>query len=300
MSAVIVDGKKIAAELEASLRMRVEDLKKRGVQPPLLAVVFVGNHKPSELYVERKGEAAARVGVDFQLMRFGAHARAEEIITRVRQLQDGGSGGSLAQVSGIIVQMPLPQGFDAKKILAAIRLEHDVDVLTGAHFGALALGHAQWLPPTPGAVMEILRRHQVDFTGKHVVIVGRGDLVGKPLSLMLSRDPVTVTVCGKASQPLEQYTRQADIVVTAVGRANLISGDMLKAGAVVIDAGVDFVEGKMVGDVNLRSVMDVASLVTPTPGGVGPVTVAKLLENTVKAAETKVHHAKNRKTSAVS
>lgn len=278
MSATIVDGKSIASKIEDSLKLRVERLIQQG-RPPSLAVILVGDHKPSLTYVKRKQQAAKRIGIDFILQQFHDGVSEDEIISTIKYLQ------YKKHVSGVIVQLPLPSGYHTRRILRQIRMDHDVDVLTCRHLGALAMGEQFWYPPTPGAIMEILSFYDVDLSGKHVVLVGRGELVGMPLANMLMHEPITVTVCGQSSKPLEEYTRHGDVVVTGVGSAGLVDGSMIKHGAVVIDAGISFQDGKMRGDVDFESVIDVASIVTPTPGGVGPLTVAKLLENAVRATE---------------
>lgn len=277
MSATIVDGKSIASTIEERVATRVVQLKHQGT-PPSLAVILVGEHKPSLTYVKRKQQACERVGIEFVLEQFVETTTEDEIISTLKDLQ------LERKVSGVIVQLPLPEGFDSRRILEYIKVRHDVDVLTREHLGGLMEGRQLWYPPTPGGILEILEHHNMDLAGKHVVLVGRGMLVGRPLVNMFSHLPVTVTVCGSASKPLDQYVRQGDVVICGVGKAGIVTGDMLKPGAVVIDAGVSFEDGKMMGDVDFESVAGVASLVTPTPGGVGPLTVAKLLENTVKAA----------------
>ncbi len=278
MSAIIVDGKSIAQKIEDKLRIRVGQLKMQEKEPHL-AVVLVGDHKPSETYVKKKQEAAERIGIRFSLHRLGKEATEDEVVSLLKRIQYE------ERVSGVIVQLPLPEEFDTRRILQHVRLEHDVDVLSYAHLGALMTGKELWQPPTPAAVLEILQEHRIDVSGKHVVLVGRGGLVGKPLAVLFMRKPVTLTVCGRATANLADKVRQGDIVICGVGKAEMVTGEMVREGAVVIDAGVSFRDGKMYGDIEFNSVKEKAHLVTPTPGGVGPLTVAKLLENTVRAAE---------------
>ncbi|MCX6785755.1 MAG: bifunctional methylenetetrahydrofolate dehydrogenase/methenyltetrahydrofolate cyclohydrolase [Candidatus Komeilibacteria bacterium] len=283
--AIIVDGNKIAASILTGLKARVEKLKKNKVKPAL-AVVIVGNDKPSHTYVKKKGESALQIGVDFFKFELPDNTDKETLITRIREIQKE------HDLSGLIVQLPLPEKLsaDTRKIVNGINSEIDVDCLTYGALGRVLMGQSDLFPPTPGAILEILKYHQIDLTGKEVCLVGRGELIGKPLAAILQNYPVTLTVCGRSTKDLSVYTKRADIVICGVGKKDLLTGEMIKEGAVVIDAGVCFVDGKMYGDINFESVSKKASLVVPTPGGVGPITVAKLLENTVKVAELRINN----------
>jgi methylenetetrahydrofolate dehydrogenase (NADP+)/methenyltetrahydrofolate cyclohydrolase len=269
--ATIVDGKTLANKLLNQLKTQI---KTSGLKPHL-AVILVGNDKPSETYVRKKKEAAQSIGVKFSLYKFSSSVKEEKLIAEIKKIQK-------QNLSGIIVQLPLPKGLDKKKVLNALNPEIDVDFLTWESLGKLVIADNSLIPPSPGAILEILNYYKVNLRGKHIVLVGQGDLIGKPLTNLFIHMPVTLTTCNKDTKNLGELTRKADILISGVGKAGLIKADMVKKGAVVIDAGVSFVNKKMHGDVDFNAVSKVASLITPTPGGVGPVTVAKLLENTVK------------------
>ncbi len=271
--AIVVDGKKIAKKILAAAHQKImkENLR------PVLAVILVGDDPASQTYVKKKQEAAESIGMRFLLYKFPKTISLSELVVEVKQIQK-------QNLSGIIVQLPLPKALDKKLILNELNSDIDVDFLSWISLGKLMIGENAIVPPTPGAVLEILKQHKIKLEGKHIVVVGQGDLIGKPLTNVLIRMPVTLTTCNKFTKGLTAITRQADILITGVGKYNLIRGSMIKKGAVVIDAGVIFKGKKMFGDINFSEVLKVASIVTPTPGGVGPITVAKLLENTVNIA----------------
>lgn len=283
--AIIVDGNKIAEEILGNLKERVAVLKKKGLQPAL-AVVIVGQDKPSHTYVRKKGESAQKIGVDFFKFDFPAEVDKNELISRIWEIQTEND------LSGLIVQLPLPENLSkfTREIVNQINPEIDVDCLTYGALGRVLMGASELAPPTPGAILEILKYHQIDLAGKEICLVGRGELIGKPLAAILNNQPVTLSVCGRSTKDLAAYTKRADIIITGVGKKDVVTGEMIKEGAVVVDAGVCFVDGKMYGDINFESVSKKAALVVPTPGGVGPITVAKLLENTVKAAEGRINN----------
>lgn len=268
--ATIVSGKTISQGILARLKAQI---KKQGLKPHL-AVVLVGTDPASQTYVRKKQEAAAGVGVKFSLYEFLGEMKTAQLIAKIHQIQS-------QPISAIIVQLPLPPGIDKQRVLNELNPELDVDFLSWESLGKLVIGENRLVPPSPGAILEILKYYKIELSGKHVVLVGQGDLIGKPLTNLLIHLPVTLTTCNKETKNLAQYTRQADVLITGVGKAGLISAKMVKKGAVVIDAGVSFVGKKMFGDVKFDEVAPIASLITPTPGGVGPITVAKLLENTV-------------------
>ncbi len=276
--ATIVDGKKIAQEILDKLKPRVEDLKQKGFNPRL-AVVLIGDDKPSRTYVRRKGEACERIGIEFSLHKYPDDVEEEKMISEVKRIQQE------KKLSGMIIQLPLPQHLDTKKVINYINPDIDVDCLTYVNLGKLLIGKNGFRPPTPGAIMEILNYHGIDLYGKYITLIGRGELIGKPLANILFHEEVTFSVCNKTTKRLEDFTLNSDVIISGVGKHNLVTGKMIKPEAVVIDAGTTFVNGKMYGDIEFESVEKVASLVTPTPGGVGPITVAKLLENTVTCAE---------------
>src|SRR3989338_1875705 len=266
----IVDGRLISEGILAGLKDKIIRLKLK----PHLAVILVGSDPASQTYVRKKQEAAQSIGVKFSLYPYPADTDTKQLIAELKKIQT-------QDLSGIIVQLPLPPGIDKRHVLNAIDPLLDVDYLSWESLGKLVIGENELIPPTPGAILEVLNYYKIPVSGQHVVLVGQGELIGKPLANLLLQMPVTLTVCGKETNNLASLTRQADILITGVGKAEMIKGDMVKSGAVVIDAGVSFRDKKMFGDVEFEAVSRVASLITPTPGGVGPITVAKLLENTV-------------------
>ncbi len=276
----IVAGKKIAQKILDDLELRTKRLKERNKEAAL-AVVIVGDDKPSHTYVKKKGEAAERVGITFFKFDFPVEITKDELIAELIKIQ------AEHKLTGMILQLPVPERLwpDTREIVNHIDINIDVDCLSHLALGRVMMNESILVPPTPGAIMEILDYYQVDLAGKEICLVGRGDLIGKPLAAMLLHRSVTLTVCGRATKDLARYTKTADIIITGVGKKDLVTGEMVKEGVVVVDAGVCFVDGKMYGDINYDSISQKASLVTPIPGGVGPITVAKLLENTVKVAE---------------
>lgn len=276
----VVEGKQIAQDVLTNLKGRVEKLKANGKEAAL-AVVLVGNDHPSRTYVRKKGETARAVGITFFKFEYPDSISQSELMAEMKKIQ------SEHKLTGMILQLPVPNALwpVARDIADSIDITIDVDCLSYAALGRVLMRTNPLVPPTPGAIMHILSSYGVTLEGKEICLVGRGDLIGKPLVAMLAHEPVTFTVCGKATKELHKYTARADIIISGVGKKDLITGDMVKPGAVVVDAGVCFVDGKMYGDIEFDSVAARAELVTPTPGGVGPITVAKLLENTVKVAE---------------
>jgi methylenetetrahydrofolate dehydrogenase (NADP+)/methenyltetrahydrofolate cyclohydrolase len=282
----IVDGKRIAEGILTDLKKRVAVLKEKNIQPAL-AVVIVGNDQPSHTYVKKKGEAAEEIGLAFFKYEISAETDKETLIARLKEIQ------AEHELSGLILQLPVPESLwpYTREIVNHIKIEIDVDCLSHTALGRVMMGESPLNPPTPSAMLEVLKYHQIDLTGKEVCIVGRGSLIGKPLAAILNNQPVTLVTCGKSTPDLSVYTKKADVIFSGVGKKDLITGEMIKEGAIVIDAGVCFdrptgsSQDKMYGDIDFESVSKKAALVTPTPGGIGPITVAKLLENTVRVAE---------------
>lgn len=268
---IIADGSKISQTILERLRKQVASKKLR----PHLAVVLVGQDPASRTYVRKKQEAALSIGVKFSLHQYPEHISTETLIDELGRIQKDST------LTGIIVQLPLPPGIEKQQVLNKLNPALDVDYLSWVNLGKLVIGENPLVPPTPGAILEILNFYKIPLRGKHIVLVGGGDLIGKPLANILIQMPVTLTVCGKETRDLASFTRQADILITGVGKPELIRKDMVKKGVVVVDAGVSFRGKKMFGDVAFGEVSKKAALITPTPGGVGPITVAKLLENTV-------------------
>ena len=275
---MIVDGKKIAEKIFTRLQGEVSVLKQQGINPKL-GVFLIGNDQPSHTYVGKKGKACERIGVEFLLKKYEESITEEELIKAIEDTQRN------ENLTGLIVQLPLPKHIDVSRVIKHIKPEIDVDCLTSANLGKLITGDYCIEPPTPGAILEILKNHDIELKGKNVVLMGTGTLIGRPLANLLFHAQASVSTCNSSTKNPEELTRKGDIIISGVGKHNLITGDMIKKGAVVIDAGVCFVDGKMYGDVNFNQVSKKASLVTPTPGGVGPLTVAKLVENTVKCAK---------------
>ena len=286
--AIILDGKALAFEIKTELKARVEKLKAAGKKIGL-AAVLVGDNPASEVYVRNKAKFSEEIGVYSEIVRPPGNITTIGLITVILALNDR------ADITGIIVQSPLPKKINEKEVSEGIFPGKDVDGFHPQNMGRLVLGRPNYVPCTPAAILEILNRYGHSPAGKHCVIVGRGNIVGKPLAIMLAEKTLgnaTVTVCHSATRDLAKHTRQADILVAATGSPLLIKGDMVREGAVVIDVGINRVEDRsnpkgyrLVGDVDFDSVSKKAEAITPVPGGVGPMTVAMLLSNTVKAAE---------------
>lgn len=278
---IVIDGKQLQQKILDSLKPEVALLKKQGITPKL-GIIFVGDHQPSKTYVKRKEDAAHSIGVDFELHTYPANTTKEKIISEIKRLQQD------KNLSGLIVQLPLPEPLYTSEVLNAVDPERDVDCFTDTQVGKLVMQTNSIAPPTPGAVCDILESINVEVKGKHVVVVGAGALVGKPLTIMLLNKQATVTTCNSHTKNLKSITKTADILVTAVGKKNLITKSHVKKGCVVIDTGIVFEDKIMYGDVDYKGVSKKASYITPVPGGVGPVTVALLLKNTVTQAKAKI------------
>lgn len=278
MKTIIVQGKAIARRIATKTTKEVAALMATGITPTL-GVVLVGDDKSSRTYIKKKQQLAEQVGMRFQLYHFSKDTPQNTILSAMKkaQKQDG--------LTGLIVQLPLPSHLDQSSILNAVEPRYDVDGLTDVRSGQLLMGTNTLMPPTPGAIIEILDTYNVDVTGKTITIIGMGALVGKPLALLLVNRQASVITCDSMTPDIKKKTRMSDIVITGVGKADLLTKDMIKKGTVVIDAGIDFIGKKMVGDVAFAQVQKKSSLITPTPGGVGPITVAKLIENTVLLAK---------------
>lgn len=274
----LIDGQKIAKQLNDATRKRAEVLREKGIVPGL-GVVLVGNHAPSKTYVRKKGEMAEQIGLRFFLHEYPADTPSATLIEEVKKIQNNPA------LSGLIVQLPLPKDADTNALLNVLRSDIDIDCLTNENIGKLVMNTHRVAPPTARAVIRILEQLEMDFIGKNITILGAGPLVGKPLAIMLMNLRASVTVCNSATKDTKEKCRSADIIVTGVGKKHLLTADMVQPGAVVIDTGVSFEDGKMYGDVDVDAVKQVASWVTPTPGGVGPITIAELLSNTLTCAE---------------
>ena len=279
MTAQRIDGNALSQQLRASVITRSTALRVRGVTPGL-AVVLVGDNSASQVYVRNKVKACHESGIRSVLESYPATLSEAELLARVDALNQDPS------IHGILVQLPLPDHMDAQKIIEAIAPAKDVDGFHVASAGALMVGQPGFWPCTPHGCMKMLESIGYDLRGKHAVVIGRSNIVGKPMALMLLQKSATVTVCHSATTNLKAMTLQADVVVVAVGKRNMLTADMVKPGAVVIDVGMNRDEqGRLCGDVDFDGVKEVAGYITPVPGGVGPMTITMLLVNTLEAAE---------------
>jgi methylenetetrahydrofolate dehydrogenase (NADP+)/methenyltetrahydrofolate cyclohydrolase len=278
VNGIILDGKKAAAAIRKEVREQVEKYKEQGIQPKLCAVL-VGDDPASVLYARAKARACEKSGIEFQLVELPASTTGEEVTKIVRKLSDDQS------CHGIMIELPLPGHIDPSPVLIGINPLKDVDGLSPVSKGAMFKKKDGLFPVTPQSCIEILKRNGISLEGKHVCLVGRGETVGKPLILLLLNENATVTVCHTKTRDLKTHTKQADIVVAAAGRAGLITADMISPGSVVVDAGINEVDGETVGDVDFEAVSQMAYAITPVPGGVGSLTTALIQKNLLKAIE---------------
>lgn len=277
--AKLIDGKIISAAVKAEVAKETEELKKKGVTPGL-AVIIVGEDPASKVYVANKEKACEQMGFASFKYALPENTTQEELIALIEELN------IKKEVSGILCQLPLPKHLNEELVINTIVPEKDVDAFHPQNVGKIMIGEFDFLPCTPAGVMEMLKYENIDITGKECVIIGRSNIVGKPMSMLLLHKNGTVTVCHSRTKNLAEVTRRADILVAAVGRANFVTADMVKEGAVVIDVGINRLEnGKLCGDVNFAEVEPKASYITPVPGGVGPMTIATLMKNTLTAAK---------------
>jgi len=281
--AKIIDGRKIAKEINESLRIKVEDFVNKYKITPKLAVVIAGGDPASLFYVKMIAKSCERASINFEKYSLPSETTEEELLKLIDNLNKN------KKISGIIVQVPLPEHINQERIQEAVNPSKDVDCFNPINMGRLALGKPEFLPCTPYAVYELMKRENIVVEGKHTVIVGRSNIVGRPMALILLQKKqhanATLTVCHSRTNDLSCFTRQADILIAAVGKPEIIKRDMVKEGVVIIDVGTNEVEGKLVGDVAYEEVLDKSSVITPVPGGVGPITNVMLMQNTLKAAE---------------
>ena len=285
MTAIVLDGRALAATIEDSLRAEVETFADMFKRRPRLVVVLVGDMAASASYVKSKAAAAARVGIDAEVVRVPATTDTGSLVALVQSLARDEQGPA----DGILVQLPLPEHVDTLAVLDAVPPDRDVDGFHPENAGLLSQGRPRFVPCTAAGVQRMLIDAGIETAGRHAVIIGRSDIVGKPLALLLAAKgtggDATVTLCHSRSADLPTITRSADILVAAVGRPGLVTADMVRPGAAVIDVGINRVDGRLVGDVDFESVRKVAGWISPVPGGVGPLTVAMLISNTLLAAE---------------
>ncbi|MDO9509961.1 MAG: bifunctional 5,10-methylenetetrahydrofolate dehydrogenase/5,10-methenyltetrahydrofolate cyclohydrolase [Candidatus Magasanikbacteria bacterium] len=279
---MLINGKKIAEKLNKKIEDKVKQLVKRGLSPKI-AVILVGNSKPSQVYVSQKERLAKKLGFDFELIKPNAKISTDELKKIIIALQ------KQKNLCGLIIQLPLPKKIKRDEILNSLEMDIDIDCLSAQSLGNLYQDGRVLEPPTAGAVMEILKTLKVKFPGKEVVIIGAGILVGKPLATILMQERATVTVCNSLTKDLKAKCLKADIIVTGAGVRNLVKANMVKKGIIVIDAGFSSVNGKSYGDVDANALNKKGVYVTPTPGGVGPVTVSKLLWNAAVCGDIKIN-----------
>lgn len=279
MAAEIISGKAVASEIRAQLKEEVSLLKDKGIHPGL-AVILVGEDPASQSYVKGKARGCDEVGLYSEVILKDTSITQEELLSEIDRLNRD------PKIHGILVQLPLPKHISEKAVIDHITPEKDVDGFTPVNVGNLVIGGDCYLPCTPHGIIELIKRSGRDISGKHAVVIGRSNIVGKPVSLLLLQENATVTIAHSRTANLPEVAREADILVVAVGRTKMVGADYVKPGAVVIDVGVNRGEdGKLVGDVDFEAVKDIASFLTPVPGGVGPMTITMLLKNTVEAAK---------------
>ncbi len=291
MPADLLDGKALAKLIQSETKSSVEAFVKQHGVTPCLAAVLVGDDPASQVYVRNKERACERVGIDSQLHRMPASSTTDQLLAKVDGLNKDPS------VHGILVQLPLPEGIDARRILDAVSVNKDVDAFHPHNVGLISQGRPQFLPCTPHGIVQMLARASIQTTGKNVVVLGRSDIVGKPMAMMLSGRGIglggdfanaTVTICHSRTEDLAAITSQADVLIAAIGQPKFVTADMIKPGAAVIDVGINRTDDGLVGDVDFDTVSQIAGHITPVPGGVGPLTVTMLLENTLMAAKLQV------------
>ena len=283
----LIDGRKVANDIKDEIAAKVAERKKQNKKVPHLAIILVGDDGASQTYVDNKVKACKAAGFHYTMMRFADTISEEKLMKHIDQVNRD------EDVDGVIVQLPLPAHISVERITEKIRPDKDVDGFTNRNFGSIFSKNPLLMPATPYGVIELLKRYNIETEGKHCVIVGASRIAGAPLSMMLAEGGrATVTICHKYTQDIKSYTRQADILLVAVGKPNLVTADMVKEGAVVIDIGTTKVDDPsrkngfyITGDVDFKNVAPKASFITPVPGGVGPMTIASLLLNTLKATE---------------
>ena len=275
----IIDGKKLAKQIREKLKIECEELQEKGIKPKL-AVIMVGDDKASKIYVKNKSKACDEIGIEYEEYLLEKDIKQKELIELINKLNNDKS------VNGILLQSPIPEGLDINEAFRIISPEKDVDGFNPVNVGKLSLNQDTFVSCTPYGIMKMLDKYNIDLTGKNVVILGRSNIVGKPLIQCCLNKNATVTVCHSKTKDIKKYTKEADIIMVAVGKAKVLTDDMIKDGAVVIDVGINRNDdGKITGDVDFENVSKKASYITPVPGGVGPMTIAMLMNNVIKAAE---------------
>ena len=291
---ILLDGKKTSSDIKDELRKEVDELVSSGVKKPHLAAILVGSNGASETYVGAKVKACEQVGFESTLVRFNEDISELDLLNEINKINNN------QNIDGLIVQLPLPNHIDELKVTQAINVEKDVDGFHPTNIGRMALNLPTYLPATPAGIMELLSRYNIKTSGKHCVVVGRSHIVGSPMSILMARNNTpgnsTVTLTHSRTKNLKEITRTADILIVALGKAQFINSEMIKDGACIIDVGINRVKSektksgwKLLGDVDFDSVANMCSSITPVPGGVGPMTIAMLLKNTLKSAKNKCY-----------
>lgn len=275
---VILDGKSLAKEIREKLKIEVDVLKKKGIEPTF-AVILVGNDKASQIYVKNKSKACRDVGIKYEEFLLEENITMSELLTLIDDLNNRDD------IHGILLQSPIPKHLDIEKAFNKILPSKDVDGFNPVNVGKLCLKQDGFVSCTPAGVMKIFEKYNIDTRGKNAVIIGRSNIVGKPMSMCLLNKDATVTICHSKTKDIKEITKDADIIITAIGKPKFLTKDMVKDGAVVIDVGINRTEDGIVGDVDFENVKEKASYITPVPGGVGPMTVAMLMNNVVKATK---------------
>lgn len=285
--AVIIDGKQLAKKIRGELKEECDELKLQGIHSKL-AVIMVGDNPASKVYVRNKSKACNEIGIDYEEYLLSDDTTQEELISIIQKLNQDET------VNGILLQSPIPNHLNINQAFKAISYRKDVDGFTPSSVGKLAIGEDTFISCTPYGVMKMFEEYNIDLTGKNLVILGRSNIVGKPLLQCCLNKNATVTICHSKTTNLNEYTKNADVLISAIGKAKFVTKDMVKDGAVVIDVGINRDEnGKMVGDVDFENVEPIASYITPVPGGVGPMTIAMLMNNVIKATKEQNYESKN-------
>lgn len=280
--ATIMDGKALSLKLKEQMKQRIAQLKQQGINPKLV-VVLVGDNSASQVYVRNKHKSCGEVGIESEVITMPEQTTQQELLEVVERLNQDET------VDGILVQLPLPKQIDEKTVLRSILPEKDVDGFHPVNVGLLSIGDECFAPATPSGIIAMFQEYGINIAGKNCVVIGRSNIVGKPMAALLLKNNATVTICHSKTEDLASYTRRADVVIVATGRRHTLTADMVKEGAVVVDVGMNRNEqGKLCGDVDYEEVKEKASFITPVPGGVGPMTITELLENTIQAAQR--HH----------
>lgn len=277
--ATIMDGKALSLKLKEQMKQRIAQLKQQGINPKLV-VVLVGDNSASQVYVRNKHKSCGEVGIESEVITMPEQTTQQELLEVVERLNQDET------VDGILVQLPLPKQIDEKTVLRSILPEKDVDGFHPVNVGLLSIGDECFAPATPSGIIAMFQEYGIDIAGKNCVVIGRSNIVGKPMAALLLKNNATVTICHSKTEDLASYTRRADVVIVATGRRHTLTAEMVKEGAVVVDVGMNRNEqGKLCGDVDYEEVKEKASFITPVPGGVGPMTITELLENTIQAAQ---------------